>query len=78
MSIFEKNRFLYGKNVKVTYKNGIVVTGFWSDWFFIDDNAYLAEFGDDPCESIVLDRADASWGTLTEVLETEIVKIEEA
>lgn len=51
---------------------------FWSDWFFIDDNDYLAEFGDDSCERIALDYADAPWGTFVEVLETEIVKIEKA
>lgn len=75
--VFLKDIDIYGKNIKLTYEDGSVVSGFWSDWFFVDDNDFMAEYGEEPCESIVLDHADAPWGSLTEVLETEIVKIEE-
>ena len=75
MSVAQENYGLNGKIVNVFCKDGQVITGYWSEVFSADDNAYLAEENDrePPGESILIDAED---GVPVEIYVAEIERIE--
>ena len=78
MSIFEKNKSLLGSYVKVYYKDGDTLSGFWSEWWNEEDNITMEEEEKTACESILLENVKDHWVDSVEVLETEIKDIQKA
>ena len=74
MNILEKNKELFGKQVKVTCTDGTTALGIWSEWWDEEDNSYLADDGLPVCDSILVDSKEQP----TEILITEIESIREA
>lgn len=74
MNILEKNKSLFGKEVKVTCTDSTEVFGIWSEWWDEEDNAYLADDNLPVCDSILIDGKD----NLIELRITEIESIQEA
>jgi hypothetical protein len=51
-------KHLYCKNVTVFLANGSTVTGYWSEWFSAEDNAWDEDNPDERSESILIDPAN--------------------
>lgn len=56
MSIFEKNKHLFGKKIKVVCNDGEIYFGLWSEiWDKEDNYDTMTEQGREVCESILVD-----------------------
>ncbi|MDO4281753.1 MAG: hypothetical protein Q4C56_08995 [Peptococcaceae bacterium] len=76
MGILVERKYLQGKNVTVIYRNGTVISGFWSEWWDADESDW--EEGEVPCDTILIEGVKNHWSPSVAIDEIEIQDIQEA